>query len=309
MESITLYNLSKMLLKASTRIIENKDKINAINVFPVADSDTGSNLASTFLGIKKILEDRISDSGVASLPRMTGFEFKDEIIKSAFENSQGNSGIMMASFLKGFLTTLEEKDKIFLGDFAKASKKGFDAARKSVGKPVKGTMLDVMTAFSESLMRHAEPIRSDNLNDIFYKATQNTKTALFDTQKKLKILKENHLVDAGALGFTYFILGLYEGLSNKYLELIGINLKPKLSNKEIGAIKFPHEVIFTIQNTEFSVMQIREMLNPMGDCLDIIKMEEKIKIHIHTDKPEVVKETASLTGEIEEIKVVDIRYR
>jgi hypothetical protein len=297
MESITLYNLSKMLLKASTRIIENKDKINAINVFPVADSDTGSNLANTFLGVEQILESKIFKSPS---------NLVDEILKSAFTNSQGNSGIMMASFLKGFLTTLEEKDKFFLNDFAKAAKNGANSARSSIQKPVRGTMLDVMEEFSDSLITKKEHI---SITDAFKTSAQKAKTTLFNTKRKLKILKENNVVDAGALGFTYFVYGLYEGLSGRSLKLLGIEEKPRFNNQEIGIGEFSHEVIFTVQNPSFKLKQIRDMLNPMGNCLDIIEMEEKVKIHIHTDKPEVVKETASLTGEIEEIKVVDIRYR
>ena len=296
MQFVTLPQFSKMLYIGSKRIIENKKKIDAINVFPVADSDTGANLSNTFLGIKKILETRISDSGQG---RMT----MDAIIESAFEKSRGNSGIMMASYLKGFLTFLKEKDKFFLQDFAKAAKAGEESARSSVEKPVRGTMLDVMETFSESLLVKKENI---SIVDFFYLATAKVKTALIKTQKKLKVLRANHVVDAGALGFTFFVFGLYEGLSNTELELSGIDFKP-FHNREIGIGKFPHEVIFTIQNSILSIRQIREVFNPLGDSLDIAELEKKVKIHIHTDKLDVVREMALLTGKIIDIKIVDMR--
>ncbi|MEK7534430.1 MAG: DAK2 domain-containing protein [Patescibacteria group bacterium] len=295
MEFVTLSIFSKMLLLGSKRIIENRKKIDAINIFPVADSDTGSNLANTFLGLGQILESK----SFANSNKLVG-----KVIESVFANSRGNSGIMMASYLKGFLTSLKEKDKFFLEDFAKASKTGQDSARSSIQKPVSGAMLDVMEAFSSSL---ATKEVNGSFTDAFYKATQKAKSALLGTKKKLKVLEANNVVDAGALGFTFFVYGFYEGLSDKSLELTGINIKPKVSNKEGDIGKFPHEVVFTVRNTLFKVEQIREILSPMGDCLEIIEMEEKVKIHIHTDKPEVVRETASLAGKVVDIRIMDMR--
>ena len=315
MQFVTLSQLSKMLYRGSIKIIEHKKEIDDINVFPVADSDTGSNLANTFLGIKEILENK-GDSGVATpgarwylatLPRMT----IEAILESAFENSRGNSGMMMASYLKGFLKSLEDKsstesvldkNKISISDFAKAAENGFNAAKKSVEKPVNGTMLDVMKEFSALLFAEKKDI---SFIDVFYKATQKTKAALFNTEKKLKVLKENHVVDAGALGFTYFVFGLYEGLTSKNLNLDFRKSKPKIKKALINGAS--HEVIFVIQKTLFSITEIRKTFNSLGESLDIIEMEEKIKIHIHTDKPEVVRETAYLTGEVEEMEVVEMR--
>lgn len=311
MQFVTVPQFSGMILKGSKRIIENQNEIDAINVFPVADSDTGSNLASTLLGIKEILEARISDSGQARLAealakraRMTVSDLTDDILKSVFANSRGNSGMMMASYLKGFLSPLKGKNKFFLSDLIHASKNGRDSARDSIAKPIDGTMLDVMNAFCFSLESKSK--NDSLLLDVFYKATQDTKIALLATKKKLKVLEENHVVDAGALGFTHFAYGFYEGLSNKNLALTGIELKPKQDIKEIGIGKFSHEVIFTIQNSTFNIKEIKEMFDSLGDSLGIIESQNRVKIHIHTDKPEVVRETAELTGEVVEIRMVEI---
>lgn len=278
-----------MLLKASKRVIENKDKINAINVFPVADSDTGSNLASTLLGVKQILENKTFKSSL---------NLVDEVLKSAFENSQGNSGMMMASYLKGFLNSLKRKNKFLLLDLSNSANIAYESARSSIQKPVRGTMLDVMQEFSSSLLVKRKDI---SIVDAFYNSAQKVKIALSKTQKKLKVLKENHVVDAGALGFTYFVYGLYEGLSNERLELEVVNSLPKAKMEDSN--EFSHEVIFTIQDAQVSVVAIKEIFNPLGESLDIMELKKKIKVHIHTDRPEVVKETAFLTGEIVDIRI------
>lgn len=310
MQFVTAFHLLKMLLRASTRVIENKDKINAINVFPVADSDTGSNLANTLLGVKELLRRIFFKSSrrrffsASWRIGMTGLVF-NEIIKMAFENSRGNSGIMMASFLKGFLTFLKDKDKLFLADFHKASRAGESFARSSIQKPIRGTMLDAMEAFSLSLQQERfRPCQNDGLANVFCNSTQKVRDALKSTEKQLKVLKENHVVDAGALGFTYFVYGLYEGLSNKKLELDLTIAKPKIKRESLDGVS--HEVIFTIQDAQLSVPEIKEMFNPLGESLDIIEFKEKIKVHIHTDRPEVVKETATLTGEVVEMRAIKI---
>lgn len=297
MQFITLSKLSKMLLLGSNRIIENRKIIDNINVFPVADSDTGSNLTNTFLEITQILKTKsftISNKLV------------DDILESAFANSRGNSGIMIASYLKGFLTPLKVKNKVSLSELASSAMNGFNFARNSIERPLRGTMLDVMEAFSLSLNRGLE---NDDilLIDIFHKATQKVKTALIGTEKKLKILRTNRVVDAGALGFTHFVYGLYEGLSGKLLELSLLSTNPIPDVKAFNIGEFPHEVIFTVKNSLFKQRELRKMFNPLGDSIDIIEIEEKLKIHIHTDKPEVVKETAQLTGEVISMQVVDMR--
>lgn len=296
MRFITLSNLSKMLYRGSKRIIENEEIINRINVFPVADNDTGSNLVSTFLGVKKALENKSFK---------TIEDLADTILENAFEDSRGNSGIMTASYLKGFLEKLKKKDRWTIKDFAIAARSGSNSARSAIQKAVRGTMLDVMEAFSDSLL-----LKRDNgsISNIFYESLKKVRHSLVKTEENLDILKRNHVVDAGALGFTNFVYGFYEGLSGRSLKLLGIEEKPRLKNQEITS-EFPHEVILTLRNSLFKVEEIKEMFNSLGDSLDIMEMEQKVKIHIHTDKPEAVKETAHLTGRIVGIRIMDMRLK
>lgn len=290
MQFVTVSHLSKMLLKGSSRIIESKDKINKINVFPVADSDTGSNLANTFLGIKQILKTR----NFLSIKK-----FSENILRSVFDNSRGNSGMIMASYLKGFLGSFKGKSKFDFEDFALASKTGEESARNSIDNPVNGTILDVMSAFSDSFLKK----KSDSLEEAFYLCAIKVKNSLLQTEQKMKVLKDNHVVDAGALGFAFFISGLYEGLSNKSFAFSGINFKIHQKVKSASFSEFFHEVVFTVKGSNFSKTEVKQMFSSFGESLDILKIEERTKVHIHTDKPEAVKETAMLMGEVEKIIV------
>lgn len=292
MQSITLVNLLKMLSKGCQQVIENKEKINAINIFPIADKDTGSNLANTLSGIQKIL-------AVKSFDNTDGLV--DKILNAVLTSSQGNSGMIMASFLNGFLTALKGKAEFSPEDFAKALQIGAKNARAAVDNPVKGTMTDTINSFALAMT-----INQTNFSKTFYEATQKVRSTLINTENQMQLLKDSHVVDAGALGFTLFVYGMYEGLSGKNLSLTGIDMTP-VSETTLESTKFPFEIMFTISNPAFSTKQLKEMFHQTGDSLDIIKVLDKIKVHIHTNTPEVVREMALLTGEILKLQVVDMR--
>jgi dihydroxyacetone kinase-like predicted kinase len=296
MQSITQSHLLQMLLKASSRVIDHAEQINAINIFPVPDSDTGSNLANTLLAIKKILDTHDNSS----------IEMIDRILDAALTASQGNSGVMMTSYLHGFLTPLKNKNEISFQDFSDAVKRGSIRARESVENPVDGTMLDVMDAFSLAF----EIERKGNtvsFEQIFLKAIEQTKGALIGTEKKMQLLEEYHVVDAGALGFTHFVYGSYAGVSGNNIELSEIDIQPIKSAEKPIFGKFPFEVVFTVLNPLFSKDQLKHMFHSLGDSLDIVTIENRIKVHIHTDSPQVVKQTALLTGEVLTVDIVDMR--
>ncbi len=296
MPSITQTDLSNILLTGCKRVIENKEKINAINIFPVADKDTGNNLANTFSGIVQILESKTFDSSN---------QMVEAILDTALDESQGNSGMIMVSFLDGFLTSLKGKKQFTLKDLVTGLQIGTIKAKNSVEHYIKGTMIDAINSFSDALEKGSKT-DSNSISEIFYQAVQKTRITLINTENQIKLLEESQVVDAGALGFTFFVYGMYEGISGIRVELTEIDMLP-VHNKKLTSTKFPFEIMFTISQTPFSTQQLKKMFHQLGDCLDIITVQEKVKIHIHTNKPEVVKETALLTGEIMQLQVVDMR--
>lgn len=280
MDKISLENFIKMLLLGADQVIKNRDLINSINVFPVPDSDTGSNLEATFKGVKKVLTN-------SSHKKMS--DLSKDVLDAAFNCSQGNSGLMMTSFLAGFLASLvgsEISDK----DLAKAFERGAVAIKNSVENPKNGTILDVTDTFAKEFKK-----------DSSEKALAAARSALIKTENKMKVLSDNHVVDAGALGFTLFLYGFF-GEKFDYSKIDIKKIKAQKLNFE-----FPYEVIFIVSNSNFEISDIKNMFHPMGDSLDIVQASEKIKIHIHTNEPDLVAQTAQLLGKIESIKTVDMR--
>jgi fatty acid kinase/fatty acid kinase fatty acid binding subunit len=291
---LTLSDLSEMLLCASIRVIENKKKINAINIFPVPDSDTGSNLAKMFSAIKKVIETE-TFTNINS--------FSDAVLDAVLSSSQGNSGMMMASYLDGFLKPFVNKKTFDPDDFAKAAKLGAEKAKQSVEMPIEGTMLDVMNAFAAAVATNANPFEETLLD-----AIEQTRIALIRTENHMKLLKSHHVVDAGALGFTHFVYGLYEGVNKTGLELTGIDIRPLQQNGSIiNTVRFPFEVIFTVSEAQFSPGEFKNIFHELGDSLDVVRIQNTVKVHIHTDTPDVIKETAQLTGKIVKLQITDMR--
>ena len=286
MLTLEIIDIVQMLVVASRDVAKSANKINNINVFPVPDVDTGSNLATTLSGIKKVVRNNSSNN-----------ELIDMILDSLMNSSCGNSGIMMTAYLSGFLSCFKNKDKITSAILKKAFRLGAARAREAVENPKSGTMLDVADKYSEEFTK----------TESFERAQVATIVSLADTEKKMTILSKNHVVDAGALGFCIFIFGFTKKITGLKFDITKIDASPikNASKKNIGSNFY--EVIFTAIGSQFSTHDIRELFHPLGDSLDIISIEEKIKVHIHTNEPDLVSDTAKLIGQIEKIQTVDMR--
>jgi len=200
MEYITQNELKRMFLLSYERIEEKKEEINKINVFPVPDQDTGTNLAKTLEGIKKEIE---------------GKEFKDleEISKVALDgaliSAQGNAGVIYTGFLAGFLPKLN-KNPVDAKKLAEAFEEGRKRAWKSMANPKGGTILDVIDAAAETFKKEAE--KEKDIVKIFEKVIEKAKEALLATREKMEIFKKANVVDAGGLGFLMILESYLDAL-------------------------------------------------------------------------------------------------
>jgi len=294
MEYITQNELRKMLLLSYERIEEKKEEINKINVFPVPDQDTGTNLAKTLEGIKKEIEEK---------------EFKDleEISKVALEgaliSAQGNAGVIYTGFLAGFLPKLN-KNPVDAKKLAEAFEEGRKRAWKSMANPKEGTILDVIDAAAETFKREAE--KEKDILKIFEKVIEKAKEALLATREKMEIFKKANVVDAGGLGFLMIL--------ESYLDA----LKPEREKKEeekkpseevrrfVQVLTNRFEVVALILDPRFNEERVREKLKRLGNCLDIVRVENKMKIHIHTDYPDEVRDVLRKIGKIEDLRIEDM---
>ena len=291
-----------MFLLSCEKIEENREQINKINVFPVPDQDTGNNLVKTLEGIKENIEGK-------EFKNLT--EISEAVLDGALTAAQGNAGVIYTGFLAGFLPLLN-KNPVDAKKLAIAFEKGAEKARKSIQDPKEGTILDVIDAASQTIKEKAQV--ETNIVDIFKAVVEKANQALVATQEKMEILKRAKVVDAGGLGFLLIL--------ESYLEVLKKEEKPSLAElkeeKEkpserikrfIQILSNRYEIVALIEDPKFDEETIREKLKKLGNCLDIVQVRNKMKIHIHTDYPDEVKDEISEIGEILKLKTEDMTRR
>jgi len=294
MEYLTQEELKKMMLLSWKKIEENKEQINKINVFPVPDQDTGSNMAKTLLGIKKAIE---------------GKEFKDlnEISEAALDGTltaaQGNAGVIYVGFLASFLPLLD-KNPVNAKKLAIAFEKGAEKARKSIQNPKEGTILDVIDAARDVFKVEAE--KEKDIINLFKLVTEKAREALLATREKMEIFRRANVVDAGGLGFLMILESYLEALEGEKKEVKKEEMPSEKIRRFVQVLSNRYEIVSLIENPRFNEEIIRGKLKKMGDSIDVVQIGNKTKVHIHTDYPGEVRDVMRETGSILELRTEDM---
>ena len=299
MQEITQNELKKMILFSCERIERDKEQINKINVFPVPDQDTGNNLSATLKGIKEQIEDK----DFSSIE-----ELSNSVLEGALTGAQGNAGIIYTGFLAGFFPALGSEKSVDAEKLAQAFNKGAERAKDSIQNPREGTILDIIEAFA--LTFNEESKSEKDIVKIFYKSLEKADEALKETPNKMELLKKAGVVDAGGLGFL-MILETYLDILKEQGDLS--SPKAFASGREearprrfIQIISNRYEVVALIKNVEETEKSIKDKLKYLGDCLDIIQIGDRTKIHIHTDNPYETRDAVKELGDIENLKIQDM---
>jgi DegV family protein with EDD domain len=294
MEYLTQNELKKMFLFSYERIEKEKEQINKINVFPVPDQDTGTNLSKTLFGIKKAVEEK-------------EFEDLSQISEAALDGAlaaaQGNAGVIYTGFLAGFLPMLD-KNPVDAKKLAIAFKEGQKRAWKSMVDPKEGTILDVIDAAAQAFKEESE--REKDILKILKKAIEKAKEALMKTREKLEVLKRANVVDAGGLGFLMILESYLEALEPESKKEKRKERPSEEIRRFIQILANRYEVVALILNPEISEEKVRERLKRLGNCLDIVKVKNKMKVHIHTDYPDEVRDILRNVGRIEDLRIEDM---
>ena len=297
MNYVTLEELKRMMIFSYERIEREKEEINKINVFPVPDQDTGNNAAHTLLGIKEA----ISGKKFKNLD-----ELSDTILDGALTAAHGNTGVIYTGFLAGFLSVLKGKDRINSTDLARAFLKGAERARSSIQDPKEGTILDVIDAVANVFLEESK--KESDIPKIFKKATKKANEALLATREKMEILKKANVVDAGGLAYLMILESQLESLEGDGKEKIYEN-EERLSEKVkkfIQTISYRYEVVFLVKNRLLDKEDLENRLSPLGDSLEVLKIGDKTKVHIHTDLPDEVKKIANESGDVQSLRIEDL---
>jgi len=289
-----------MLSVASKLLESSRDYLNKINVFPVADGDTGSNMSFTLKAVASVIKNK-SFTSVDEL-----FDLASATIVS---KSRGNSGTILAGFVSGFLQDLKSKSDIQAVDLAAAIAKGFAKSKDSVTEPKKGTILDVFESFSQEFSKLS--LTHTDIFSIWEEALKAAKISLEKTRTILPESKKAHVVDAGAAGGYVVLDGFKQGLSitgnhdQHVLDENDLGDTSKLE-QEIQDLKYQYCTEILFENNLSNQLELKDMLKSFGDSIQVISNGSVIKVHIHTNEPEMVRLFILDRANIQDFKVDDM---
>ncbi|WP_312907819.1 DAK2 domain-containing protein [Tissierella praeacuta] len=298
--------LKKALAGAAKFLEDNKEEVNSLNVFPVPDGDTGTNMSLTVnSAIKQGLN--LDENSVSKIALATSH--------GSLMGARGNSGVILSQLFRGFANGLDGNDVADVKILAEAFKQAADTAYKAVMKPTEGTILTVARECGEyaiSISREEKDIL------VFLKKVINHgEIALSRTPDMLPVLKQAGVVDAGGKGLIYVLTGAYNALAGIENIEIKIEEKKKVEPKEYQRhehidtddIKYGYCTEFIINTNYKEIDSFRNELSIQGDSLMVVGGEGLIKVHVHTNNPGVVLEKALSIGELTDIKIDNMRYQ
>jgi len=283
-------------LAGARNLFDNQKELNKLNIYPVPDADTGTNLASTF---QSIIDNVIPVSHVR--------ETSVAIAQAALTGARGNSGIIIAQFLYGFSNEMGSSGTLTVADFADQLRKAVKYAYEAIANPMEGTIITVMKDWSEAVYKMRN--NTDNFLELFTHSLKNARESLRETAKMMEKIARNKIVDAGAQGFVYFLEGILAFFDEKNIRSL---LVPRIiiASEELydnhDAITFRYCTEAFVNNVTCSVNEIRTLLLPMGDSMVVAGSTERMRVHIHSDRPANVFAFLSKFGNIVSQKVDDM---
>lgn len=310
-KSISGATFRKMVLNGAKLLDENKAHVNELNVFPVPDGDTGTNMSMTMLSASR----ELSACSTNNMPDLC-----NAVAKGALRGARGNSGVILSQILKGMTSVLSQYTELTAKVFAKAFAAGTEVAYKAVTKPKEGTILTVIRAISESAEKASK--KSIELKDFFQAVIDSGEAMLRQTPEMLPVLKKAGVVDAGGRG----LLLLLQGFLNILLGVSEANLEFDDSYKATASAEdpFDEQAHFNYNDladieyaycTEFFIVHIfkktteadidlfREKLMNLGDCVLVIGDLSMVKVHVHSNCPGQVLTYALELGELDRVKI------
>jgi len=276
--TLTGGNLYYIFLAGAHKIIEHQKELNDINVFPVPDGDTGTNMAST---IRSIIE-RIK-------PDKSYKETAESIANAALDGARGNSGVIFAQFLYGTSNETCDCQEMSIEKFALSVKNAVDYIYEAISEPVEGTMLTVIREWAEHIYSSKEKVK--DFQELLIGSYQVAKKSLGETTNKLQMLAKSKVVDAGAKGFVLFLEGILELVKTKDIrkliiskqDTIDISFDDSISHETL-TYRFCTEAL--IKAEKIDKTELRNIIKNYGDSLVIAGSDKMVRIHIHTDQPQ-----------------------
>jgi DegV family protein with EDD domain len=291
------------LISGIHRVIDDQEVLNQINVFPVPDGDTGTNLSLSLGAALPVLQ-QDGDKHLGTLLAA--------VADALLDGARGNSGAIMAQFFQGISDSAGDLSRFTPYTFAKAVTVGSDYAHDAMSNPREGTILSVIAAFAASIGDQGRGNPDGGLPGMIGTALAVSRKALAETQEQLEVLRKAGVVDAGAKGFVDLVDGISEYLSTGMivaapdLSLLSIEAPVVTAGSSLDSgYRFCTECIVT--GTDIDRRKLREALAKLGDSLVLAGTKRKAKVHIHVDEPEQVFDVARRFGHVSAEKADDMR--
>ena len=301
-QSVDGKTLAGMLIHASACLNAEKQKINELNVFPVPDGDTGTNMSLTISTAAAELRQK----------KPTTVDKAASVCASAMlRGARGNSGVILSLIFRGFSRAMKDKTEMNGIDLADALNAGVIAAYKAVMKPAEGTVLTVSRLAGERAGRAAE--ENSAFEYVLESSIERAREALADTINQNPVLKKAGVVDAGGMGFVVILQGMLDELRGVAAPDEDEADKPTQDKADFGSladeeITFTYDTVFIVRRTGGKPLdEYRAWLETMGDSLVIGEGDEEFKVHVHTDEPGVVLTKAAEFGTLELAKIENMR--
>lgn len=291
--------LKRSIIAGAVRVKEKQQHLNDINVFPVPDGDTGTNMAMTLESIS---------SGAQGVSQPSLDAVGDAIAESAIQGARGNSGVILAQFFQGFTEAIRGRMRLTPAAFSQAATTAVEKAKEAIANPREGTILTVMRDWASYISEHA-PHKQDFL-DLLSGGLQRAKHSLAETPKKLKVLEKAGVVDSGAEGFVHLLEGIIDFIRTGQVAAItaGEKIIASVKHHHSGDEPLPYQFCTEclISGSEIDKTAIRERLMRMGDSLIVIGSSKRVRVHIHSNEPDQVFETLADYGTVSKTKIDDM---
>ena len=318
MKTITAQDFRAMVEIGEMRLSENAEFVNSLNVFPVPDGDTGTNMMLSF----KSGAERVANSTATTVG-----DLAQDLAKGLLMGARGNSGVILSQLFRGFSKAVVGKEEITGEELAQAFTNGVETAYKAVMKPVEGTILTVARESAKRGVRKLET--SNDIIEVMGSVLRGAEKSLAKTPDLLPVLKEVGVVDSGGQGLVFIYNGFFEALTGEAIPVQSLQSNKidltSVAHHESGVdyehvstgdIKFGYctEIMVKIGEGEtvvdtFDYDTFRNYLNELGDSLLVVADDEIIKVHVHTERPGEVMNYGQRFGSLMKVKVDNMRLQ
>ena len=292
--------LSRAVIAGAHFVAERAEALNKINVFPVADGDTGTNVAST---LQKVA------AGISRIRQRHVREMSKALADQAIGGARGNSGAILAQFFCGFSEGLPDSPRVTTRAFGAAVVKAAESAYSAIARPVEGTILTVIRDWARHVADRAAEVADFGV--LLPESLKTARTSLQNTPKQMKVLQKAGVVDAGAQGFVYLLEGIV-----KYLREAARLAPPPVEPEEVRAAIFdktPESILFRyctealLEGDAIDRDALRREVALLGDSIVLAGGASRVRLHVHTNEPEKLFAVAARFADVAQTKIEDMR--